>query len=156
MSHTVVMISGSDDPAFAFANPSSPSPRGRVLLVDADRSSRDALSTALVESRLEVVSWTGPGDPVNAVHQERPDLILVSANLPGQGRDALDRALEEDRRTRDIPVVLYCSGSRKDRTGQSASACFFSRENPRSFCRMISRLVEYLSCTGSPETIPAS
>ncbi|HET9451337.1 MAG TPA: diguanylate cyclase [Aggregicoccus sp.] len=79
--------------------------RSLILIVEDDEASRESLSE-LLEAHYEVIG-AADGDAGLALARERlPDLILLDRFLPhGDGLSVLE-ALQRDRRTERVPVIL--------------------------------------------------
>ena len=88
-------------------SPPSPAqgPRARVLLADDNADMRDYVHQLLGETYdVEVVA-----DGASALESARrrlPDLVLTDVMMPGMDGFELLRALREDERTREVPVIL--------------------------------------------------
>jgi two-component system, cell cycle response regulator len=83
----------------------------------------EAINRALIQRRLEregyrVLTARDGGEAVRVAREELPDLVILDVMMPGM--DGLDacRALKEDERTRDIPVIFL---SARDETEMKVS-----------------------------------
>ncbi len=92
----------------------------RPLILVADD---EAINRALIQRRLEregyrVLTAREGGEAVRMAREELPDLVILDVMMPGM--DGLDacRALKEDERTRDIPVIFL---SARDETEMKVS-----------------------------------
>jgi CheY-like chemotaxis protein len=78
----------------------------RVLVVDDEQSVRTLVSLSLEGPDCKVEAFCDGRDALEALSDERPDLILLDVGLPGMRGDEVLRRLRADRRTASIPVVL--------------------------------------------------
>jgi len=82
------------------------SDRGRILIVDDDRSSADALRELLERSGYEVRWAPGGPDITEAATGRSPDLVLLDAHLADADPFASLDALKGHRHARDVPVIF--------------------------------------------------
>ncbi len=106
----------------------------RLLIVDDDPS-----QIALIEELLETLklphhchSATTGGDALRFLRKgspfenaQRPDLILLDLNLPGQRGDEVLREIKADVRLRSIPVIIMSTSDRPE----DVHACYDSYAN---------------------------
>lgn len=77
----------------------------RVLLVEDDPPSREALRTVLEEEGFEVEVARDGAEGVELVHSFRPDVVILDLVMPGlSGFDAA-HILKEDVETASIPLL---------------------------------------------------
>ena len=77
-----------------------------LILVVEDNETNQMLVRAVLEMHGYRVSVAGSaGEALDALHQERPDLILMDIQLPGQDGLSFTRELKADPTTSDIPIV---------------------------------------------------
>jgi CheY-like chemotaxis protein len=97
--------------------------RGHILVVDDDRSLRDALCDGLQLEGYEVVC-VGDGraalDHLN--RGERPCLVLLDLMMPVMDGKALRQAMLLDANLLDIPVVLITAAGAQFAAGVAAQA----------------------------------
>jgi diguanylate cyclase (GGDEF)-like protein len=107
----LVEDAGAHAPAGA---PRGPEGRPRLLVVEDDEPTREALSEALADT-YDVEPAADGVEGVEAARARRPDLVLMDLFLPRlDGFGALE-ALRADPATADVPVILV-SGRGDDRT----------------------------------------
>jgi signal transduction histidine kinase/CheY-like chemotaxis protein len=83
--------------------------RGKVLVIDRNRSSRDALRALLEERRLTVVEARSSAEGLRLAREERPQAIIIDLEMAGgSGLEVLDR-LEADPQLREVPVIVNAS-----------------------------------------------
>ncbi|HEY7744753.1 MAG TPA: response regulator [Desulfuromonadales bacterium] len=80
----------------------------RVLAIEDSRVVQAQLQDILQERYRLVISGDGPKG-IAAALEEPPDLILLDIYLPGMDGYAVCRALKEDARTREVPIVFITS-----------------------------------------------
>src|SRR5204863_9404313 len=78
----------------------------RVLVIDDERSIRMLCRVNLSASGMEVLEAEGGDEGLDVARREQPDLILLDVMMPGRDGWSVARALAEDGRTREIPVVF--------------------------------------------------
>ena len=85
----------------------SPEPRqASILIVDADAADAQSLASILSQRGFGVrTAADGPG-ALTSIHESRPQLMFVAADLGGLSGEELQAALNIDRRTAGIPVLL--------------------------------------------------
>lgn len=77
----------------------------RVVLVEDDADSRQALRRLLEEAGFEVEEAGDGGEGVMLVRTLRPDVVLMDLVLPGMSGFEAANALKEDQETSRIPLV---------------------------------------------------
>jgi DNA-binding response OmpR family regulator len=89
-------------------------PRGwRILLADDDWQIQRAVTRAAVKDGYHVSHVTSGGDLLARAIEASPDLIVLDVSFPdADGRDLL-ALLKTERRTADIPVLVW-SGATRD------------------------------------------
>lgn len=80
--------------------------KGKVLVVDDDRGTRDLLQTALEIRGFSVVLTASGKRGLVLARQEEPDLILLDLKLPGIDGYEVLRKLKSSEDTADIPVMV--------------------------------------------------
>ncbi|MFY9252123.1 MAG: sigma-54 dependent transcriptional regulator [Fuerstiella sp.] len=76
----------------------------RLLVIDDEPSILHAFRRAFVDSQLELITAETAAQGVQAVAEDRPDVIVLDLNLPdGSGLECFERIKEIDRR---IPVIF--------------------------------------------------
>lgn len=94
------------DAAVASAlNSSAPVARARIVWAD-DNADMRSYVARLLDSRYDVEAVPDGEAALAAVHRQVPDLLLSDVMMPGLDGFGLLRALRDDERTCDIPVIL--------------------------------------------------
>jgi two-component system cell cycle response regulator DivK len=78
----------------------------RILLVEDNEPSRDALGRRLERRGFSVAVAVDGHDAVERAHTESPDLILMDLGLPGIDGWEATRQLKNDPATRHIPIIV--------------------------------------------------
>jgi CheY-like chemotaxis protein len=88
----------------------------RVLLVEDDRFLRKAAEVVLQRAGLLVTTAEDGIAALRAVHEERPDLVLLDMIMPRMHGSEVLRTLKSDPATAGIPVIVLSNqGQESDR-----------------------------------------
>jgi two-component system, cell cycle response regulator len=88
----------------------------RILIADPTATNRIILKVKLAAARYEALQAATGRDALAIARAERPDLVIVSAQLPDQSAAEVCAALKRDPRSRAIPVLIVDAlGNRDDR-----------------------------------------
>lgn len=82
-----------------------------VLVSEDDHDILDLVCAVLQDEGYEVGSTVG-SDTLNAVQEQRPDVILLDYNMPGMDGVSVAQQLHQDPRTRTIPIVAMTAAGR--------------------------------------------
>lgn len=85
----------------------------RILLAGTDNTFTEQVRTFLRNTGIEIVSCRKPEETVGAMLQAPPEIVYLSAKIPGGALDCL-RTIKEDERLKRIPVVMICSSESED------------------------------------------
>ncbi|MCE9575515.1 MAG: response regulator [Deltaproteobacteria bacterium] len=77
----------------------------RILLVEDDAISRDALAALLVDDGYDVVAAPDGLDALAAAARARPDLVVTDFQMPRMDAPALVARLRADPTTRAVPII---------------------------------------------------
>ena len=86
-----------------------PSQRHRILVIDDSLMLLGFVEEILAEANYDVVTAGTAQEGLQAIREQKPDLILLDYLLPDLRGDEVSRLLSEDESTADIPV-LFMSG----------------------------------------------
>ena len=78
----------------------------KILVADDDSRNRKLLETLLCADGYVVTAVNSGQATLDAVANERPDLILLDLMMPGMDGFEVVRRLKIDADTRDIPIVM--------------------------------------------------
>ncbi len=84
-----------------------------ILIVEDNQADRARLEKLLGDAGFMVSSAESGTQALAAVKSNKPDAIFMDVNMPGLDGFAATRALREDDKTKDIPVVLVTSKDQK-------------------------------------------
>lgn len=88
----------------------------KILVADDDMRNRKLLETLLRADGYQVAAVNSGQATLDAVANDRPDLILLDLMMPGMDGFEVVRRLKSDVNSRDIPIVMVTalddSGSR--------------------------------------------
>lgn len=88
--------------------------RYKVLVVDDEEESREALKDLLDARGWSTVLAADAASALEAARRSRPDVVLSDVCMPGRGGLELCRALKSDTSTARLPVVLMSGARRED------------------------------------------
>src|SRR5207249_10567743 len=86
-----------------------PSQRHRILVIDDSLMLLGFVEEILAEANYDVVTAGTAQEGLQAIREQKPDLILLDYLLPDLRGDEVSRLLSEDESTAHIPV-LFMSG----------------------------------------------
>jgi CheY-like chemotaxis protein len=90
----------------------------KILVIEDDEYSRDALAHLLTAEGYEAESATDGESGIAQAQELRPDVIVLDLNLPGiDGRQVI-RTLRKDQILREVPILIVTGD--EDRAAQSA------------------------------------
>jgi len=101
-------------------------PRGAVVLVADDQPAQRALLAELLRQALPqatVVDVEDGDQAWESLEPVRPDLLVADVNMPGCGGLALVRALRDDPRWQQLPVLMISSAGHDDQGRPMERAC---------------------------------
>jgi diguanylate cyclase (GGDEF)-like protein len=90
-------------------------PDARILVVDDDDGSRQALSALLMSEGYEVETARNGLDALECVRDGRFDLVISDVQMPGLDGFAMVRNLRRITEYRDLPVILVSGQANPDR-----------------------------------------
>jgi DNA-binding response OmpR family regulator len=78
----------------------------KIMILEDDEATAELIKFYLQEEGLQVAISTKGAEFVNKVAEFQPDLITLDILLPDTNGFSVFKTLQEDARTRDIPVVF--------------------------------------------------
>ncbi len=128
----------------------------KVVIVDDDRETREALQAALEQRGYAVVQAQSGLRLVSYLHVDRPDVILLDVMMSWIDGFELCRAIKRNPEFRNIPVV-FISGRSDPQDVREGLACgataYFVK--PLDMEALLAK-VDELSARSSPDTQPAT
>jgi CheY-like chemotaxis protein len=120
----------------------------RLLLVEDNEDSRDALSRHLRRKGYEVLTAMDGRQGLAAARSEPPDLVLMDMSLPVLDGWEATRQLKADPQTRHIPVIaLTAHAMAGDREKALAAGCDEYDTKPVEFARLLGKIQGLLGGT---------
>jgi two-component system, OmpR family, alkaline phosphatase synthesis response regulator PhoP len=78
----------------------------QILVVDDEEDILELVSFNLTKEGHQVICTTTGEEALDIIQKERPDLVVLDLMLPGVNGLEVAKALKNDPRTRDIPIVM--------------------------------------------------
>jgi CheY-like chemotaxis protein len=117
----------------------------RLLLVEDNEESRDALSRYLRRKGYEVLTAVDGRQGLEAARAGPPDLVLMDMSLPVLDGWEATRQLKADPQTRHIPVIaLTAHAMAGDREKALAAGCDEYDTKPVEFARLLGKIQGFL------------
>lgn len=85
----------------------------KILVVDDSQVDRDRLGTLLGKVGYQIAYAENGAKALEAVKNDRPDIILMDVNMPEMDGFAATRTLKADESTKAIPVVMVSAKDQK-------------------------------------------
>ncbi len=89
---------------------------GKLLVVDHEPAVSQEIKRYLEHDHYDVQVVLESEQAINAVHNLRPDLILMSSNLPGKSSAEVCRSIKNDLTLGFVPIILLTSAESSDLT----------------------------------------
>jgi CheY-like chemotaxis protein len=122
----------------------------KLLLVEDNEESRDALSRHLRRKGYEVLTAADGQQGLEAARTGAPDLVLMDMSLPVLDGWEATRQLKADPQTRQIPVIaLTAHAMADDREKALAAGCDEYDTKPVEFARLLGKIQALLG-TSAP------
>jgi len=102
----------------------------RVLVVENDRVSRELAERVLDKGGYDVVAASDGEEALEIAPSISPDLILMDVGLPGIDGIEVAQILHQDRRTADIPVLVWSAlvtSSEVDRAWNAGCVAYLTK-----------------------------
>jgi CheY-like chemotaxis protein len=94
----------------------------RIMIVEDNEFSRDALTRRLLRRGFDVVSANDGLQALSVAHETLPDLILMDLGLPGIDGWEATRRLKADSATSRIPIIVLSAHAMAADRDQALSA----------------------------------
>ena len=118
--------------------------RGHIVVIEDDRPSLDLFSAYLSGAELTVTAAPDGQSGLAAVRRTRPDAVLLDIRLPGIDGWAVLKALQSQRETRDIPVIVVSIVDERARGAALGAAAYLVKPVGRE------ELLSALAAVGAP------
>lgn len=83
--------------------------RKKILIVDDEKKIRELLELRLMDEGFEVIQAVDGEDGVQQARKHSPDLILMDVMMPKMDGAEAVNVLQQDEKTKDIPVIFLTS-----------------------------------------------
>jgi CheY-like chemotaxis protein len=90
----------------------------KILVIEDDEYSRDALAHLLVSEGYEAQSANDGESGLEKAHEMRPDVIVLDLNLPGIDGKQVIETIRGDGPLRDVPILVVTGD--EDKAAQAA------------------------------------
>jgi len=80
--------------------------RRTILVVDDDADTRTYLTTVLEDNGFATISAQDGAEALQKIEEQVPDLVALDIAMPEKSGVAVYRAIKEDERLQNIPVVI--------------------------------------------------
>jgi CheY-like chemotaxis protein len=128
-------------------------PMAKILLVEDNEMNRDMLSRRLERKGFEVIIAVDGQQGIDAVLQDRPDLILLDMSLPVLDGWEAARQLKADPKTKEIPIIgLSAHAMAGDREKAMKAGCDDYDTKPVELPRLLDKVAKMLESPTEPST----
>ena len=86
----------------------------RILVADDDLIVQQFVSSILVQNHYEVFTASDGRQALDAIHELKPDLVILDLIMPYRDGYEVLRLLREKKETRKIPVIILSAKSREE------------------------------------------
>ena len=125
----------------------------KILLIEDNEMNRDMLSRRLQRKGFEVALAVDGQQGIDAVRQDRPDLIIMDMSLPVLDGWEATRQLKADPETRDIPIIgLSAHAMAGDREKAMNAGCDDYDTKPVELPRLLDKIRRWLDSSAGPAT----
>jgi CheY-like chemotaxis protein len=98
-----------------------------VLVVEDEPAIRGLLSLTLEAEDYRVTTAQGGQEALNQVRDQKPDAIVLDLLLPDLDGWTFIRSLEQDGKTRQIPIIAVSAGVKRAPVGELGVKAFLSK-----------------------------
>lgn len=130
----------------------------RILLVEDNENSRDALSRRLERRGYDVITACDGHQGVEKAGSESPDLILLDMNMPVLDGWQAARMIAAQPNTTNLPIIgLTAHAMSGDREKAIAAGCTDYHTKPVDFARLMAQIENALrNAPSSQDSEPAA
>ena len=117
----------------------------RILLIEDNEESRDALSRRLQRRGYDVVTASDGEQGVLMAKSESPDLLLLDMNLPVLDGWQAAQLIKADPATQHLPIIgLTAHAMAGDREKALAAGCIDYHTKPVDFAQLMAQIEQVL------------
>lgn len=80
-----------------------------ILIVEDNRKTAKSIADLLIQEKLEVSTANNGMEGLEKLHQEKIDLVVLDLQMPKMSGDKVLKAMTEDEKLKNIPVLIYTS-----------------------------------------------
>src|SRR5581483_7200015 len=118
----------------------------RILIVEDNEDSRDALSRRLQRRGFDVILAANGREGIGQVRAEKPDLVLMDLNMPEMDGWEATRHLRAAEETRLVPVIaLTAHALTGDRERALAAGCNDYHAKPITLTELVQQIEALLN-----------
>lgn len=122
----------------------------RILLIEDNEQSRDALARRLMRRGFDVITACDGEDGVAKAQSEAPDLLLMDMNMPILDGWQAAQAIKANQKTRHLPIIgLTAHAMSGDREKALGAGCVDYHTKPVDFARLMSQIETVLRKTST-------
>ena len=126
----------------------------KLLLADDNAFSRGLLVRRLQLHGFEMLAASDGREALQIARSQRPDLILMDLEMPLMDGRAAIRALRNDPRTFQIPIIVLTAHASTEEVSAAVEAgCRAYETKPIGIRRLLERIEEVLGKTPGPESM---
>src|SRR5262249_20739513 len=123
--------------------------KSRILIIEDDEYSREALEHLLDAEGCETESADGGVSGYRAARRFRPDVIVLDLNLPDIDGQRVLRKLRGNRVLGEVPIIVITGYSRDAIPAEVSSSADFCITKPASFDNVIQAVFNLLVGTSA-------
>ncbi|MAF14169.1 MAG: response regulator [Parcubacteria group bacterium] len=119
----------------------------KILIIEDDKSLVRIIEEALDIDKFKVVLALSADEGLDKAFLEKPDLIVLDIMLPGQSGFNCLKKLKENKKTKNIPVIILSNLGQDEeiRQGQKLGAIDYLVKADFTIDEIINKIVKYTS-----------
>jgi CheY-like chemotaxis protein len=117
----------------------------KILVVDDEKDVIEFCGRILSKEGFEVLTANNGKDCLSLAEKWCPDLILLDINMPGMDGGDVSCILENNEKTKNIPIIFLSGMVTKDEEGDIKGHLFISKSNSKE--EIIKRIKKVLGLT---------
>jgi putative two-component system response regulator len=128
----------------------------KILLVDDEPALRELLRATFEGADVSVDEASSGREAEERIRRRRPDVIVLDLRMPGMGGAELCKRLQDDLKTKSIPIVLLTGADPEEaRRAQRAGATALVRKpfSPLDLLAVVQRVAGKTPVTRSPRRV---
>jgi len=117
----------------------------KILIVDDEKDTVEFCGRILRREGFEVLTASNGKDCLSLAEEGRPDLILLDINMPGMDGGDVSQILENNEKTKDIPIIFLSALVTKEEEGGIKGRLFISKASGKE--EIIKKIKKVLGLT---------